>query len=172
MENRALEQYFFTPETAQALAGLAGENPCWLCTPTAGIAADRGLVLDIDSQFHTLGNRFIKYDMHRGLHSRHQSNGDHLTPLLEYHFDTVVCDPPFSIVPPAVVARNINALLNWDGGVAYICYPKTGEQVLGAALLEKGLHCQRADITLEYKYPPRNMGVGERREIILMEVRR
>lgn len=163
-ENRDNQQYFFTDECTQRLSELVDNKTVCLCVPSVAIKSN-ALCLDIDKR---LSGNFMRYDLHRGLHSKHRQNTRELTPVLEYQFLTVLFDPPFSLVTPNEIARNVNALLQWDEqATAYVCYPNTGFQALENAFLNYGFLGEDSNIDLEYNFPPRNMGLGERREIKL-----
>jgi hypothetical protein len=166
-ENRDAQQYFFTRECVSALSVLVEDKTVCLCVPT--VAAKTGAVcLDVDTRF----DKVIEYDLLRGLHSRHRVNTTTLRDL-EYAFSRVLFDPPFSLVTPHDIAKNVDALLSWEDGVdAYVCYPSTAFPVLEQAFLEYGFLGEHSGLDLEYNAPPRNMGLGERREIRLYRFER
>ncbi len=81
------EQYFFAPQTADALARFAGaySRVCCLCAPMVGQRLEelgsRPRTLDLDERFAHLQG-FRRYDLYR-------------PEWLEQEFDLILCDPPF-----------------------------------------------------------------------------
>lgn len=169
-ENRDNQQYWFTPDCTDRLANLVNQDSACLCVPSVALQAN-AICLDIDTRFSN-HSKFVFYDLLRGLHSNHRKNTTKLAEL-EYKFDIVLCDPPFSFCLPVDIARNVNALLAWKNDVtAYICYPCSGFNALESAFLELGFVGQDSGVFLEYQNPPRGMGNGEKREIRLYQFER
>jgi len=169
-ENRDNQQYFFTDETTRRLCLLADNLAACLCVPSVALHT-KAILLDIDTRFKEL-TRFVFYDLCRGLHSRHRKNTNYLKNL-EYRFKTVLCDPPFSFVTPHIIAKNIDALLDWSGeSVAYVCYPCSGFDALLAAFESFGFAGSDSGVALEYNDAPRGMGKGEPKEIRLYRFER
>ena len=168
IENRENQQYFFTKECTSRLVGL---NPdLCLCVPSVALELEC-LLLDIDSRFDNFPF-FVYYDLNRGLHSKHRINTKKLSHL-EYQFQTIVFDPPFSFVTPRTIAKNVDALLMWDTrSTVFVCYPSSGFNELEEAFAHYGLAGHDSGIQLVYENPPRKMGVGEKREIRLYRFER
>ena len=139
-ERHEHEQYFFTRDTVERLAGFLArfERPACLCTPTVGaqLAARKVSVrtLEIDERFaQTPG--FLHFDMYRP------------RPLAE-SFDVILCDPPFEKVSLAQLFTAVRSLAHGDFGQRLLlCYPvERAGAVLGTfapfGLVPTGVHPQ------------------------------
>lgn len=167
-ENRENQQYFFTQDCTNRLSEL--QPDLCLCVPSVALKT-HCLLFDVDERLESLPF-FVRYDLNRGLHSHHNANGKRLSQF-EYRFSTVLFDAPFSFVTPDTMARNANALLQWDeSATIYVCYPRTGFDALRQAFEKRGLTGKESGIQLEYNNPPRRMGLGEKREIKLYRFQR
>ena len=89
VEDHAYEQFFFDEPTRTSLLALLRqyERPLLMCTPSLAVAADEAglpyLLLDRDERFAFLSG-FRRFEL------------DAPTPLTDYAFDAVFCDPPFA----------------------------------------------------------------------------
>ena len=96
------EQYFFTPQTLEALARFLQryDRVCVLCAPMLGQAlaqAQRNVrLLDIDERFSGVDG-YRSWDLHR-------------PEYLGETYDIIVCDPPFFNVPLSRLFRAIRVL--------------------------------------------------------------
>ena len=182
-EDRSHEQFFFIPETVESLANLAEGKVACLCTPTvAEKLVEKGkeeiTLFDIDTRISSLwrsNNTLVPYDLKRGLHSSHKLNTQELTSTHEYSYDTIIFDPPFSLVTPEEIARNVNALLKFDligDTYAYIIYPASGGEALEEAFESLGFVGQeREDIVIKYQIPPKVVN-DTRKKITCFQFRR
>lgn len=125
-ENHDREQYFFTPETSEALADLLApyERPCCLCAPTVGkaLAARKKpcVVLDVDERFSDVPG-FRRWDLRR-------------PEPLEESFDALLCDPPFFTVKLSELFRALRVLAKYDVRVPlFVTYLSRRSRALRAA---------------------------------------
>ena len=133
-ENHAREQYFFAPETLDALVALARpyDAVCCLCCPTLGAAlAEAGrpaaAVLDLDERFRAVPG-FRRWDLARPEH-------------LPQRFGLIVCDPPFFSVGLRQLAAAIRLLADHDPGQPLlVSYLVRRERQLLSALRTFDLH--------------------------------
>lgn len=170
-EDRAKEQYFFTPGTLSELVGLCNGYTALVCCPSVAAAAfDRGhrnfLLLDADTRMKGIfGELFQQYDLNRGVFSPLSHNP--LAPRLRHQFDTVVIDPPYSLARPETLVQNAVALLKPNErleGAVFVGQPDTAFTRLEQAFLSQGFVGQDSGIRLGYINPPR---VAERKQLKL-----
>lgn len=165
-ENRANEQYFYTPETTRALVNLCVGRTACLFTPSVALAASidgkETIAFDVDKRFQSvLGSSYQYYDANKGIHGRDQVSGKVLAPMYEYAFDTVIADPPYSAVTLERIASNVNSMLKWDlEGNTYAYITHLGNCFHG---LEKAFERYQMvgqaieDFQINYNKPPRSV---------------
>ena len=157
-ENKAAEQFFFTKETSDQLAKLAGDNTAFLGTPSVALRAKtngaHGVLFEQDPRFvkhpelqKAVGVKAVKYNMQTGLNKL-------TTPRYAGKFDTLICDPPFSAVRPNQLATDIGELVMREGS-AYVVYPSRRMPTLVASMQTVGFKRDlKFEQTAYYANPP------------------
>ncbi len=173
-ENRSNEQYFFTRGTINALAELCAGRTACLFTPSVGeclVATGKSDVTIFDLDHRLQGANHEYFDANRTLFDNKKlKSGPH---AYQHGFQTVVADPPYSLVSPQTVAARVNELLEWDlqgDTYAYVAYLNSGIVAYERAFNAYGMVGQTVpEFEICYEHPPRRL---MEKGVSLMQFRR